>query len=199
MKLSDKKHWGDFIYGLIYPGFVGSMIYELIPQTKAEFTIDAYFTIPTILKIGITLFYSLDYLHLYGDMHDMVKEEKRNWTYLLCDVFSSLFFFLTFVSVKVEHYGLSLFFISLIPLFFFLYKRPNRYDRYYNIPYFTLSITIGFLYFINSRYNLNWTIFRTAETFLLYFVLISFSVYIIYVFLYYELLSKEEDKRLYGK
>lgn len=199
MKLFNKKHWGDFIYGLIYPGFVGSMIYELIPQTKEEFTFESYFTISTILKILITFFYSLGYLHLYGDMNAIVKEEKRSWTYLLCDVFSSLFFFLTFVSVKVEHFGLGLILISLNPIFFFWYKRANQKDRSFHIPYMIASIGIGVLYIINSIFNLNWALFSNLKTLLLFFVTISFVIYLFYVFCFYENYSKAVDKQLYKR
>ena len=97
MKLTNKLHWDGFIYGLIYPGFVGSMIYELIPATKAEATFSNYFTFETLTKIIITLFYCTDYLHLYGDIHPRIKPEERSWTYLWCDALSSVFFFLAFV------------------------------------------------------------------------------------------------------
>ena len=54
MRLKDKYHWNGFIYELIYPGFVGSMIYELIPTTKTDASFTTYFTMPVVIKIFIT-------------------------------------------------------------------------------------------------------------------------------------------------
>jgi len=174
MKLNDKLHWDGFIYGLVYPGFVGSMIYELIPATKADATFSNYFTFDTLTKIVITLFYCTDYLHLYGDIHPKTKPEDRSWTYLWCDVLSSLFFFLAFVMVKLQHYQFSLYFISVIPLFFMTYKWENLTDRYFHIPYLALSLL--FAIFISKE----------SVSMLLYFSLVSFAIYLVYVFYYHD-------------
>src|SRR5687768_4931171 len=127
MQIGSKKHWDIFIYGLLYPGFVGSMIYELIPPDDS--TAATYWTIDTGTKWLITLFYCVDYLHLYGDMHERVKQEKRNSRYLWCDVGSSVFFFLSFVFVKHSSYLFALIFIGLVPLFFLIYKWSNKFDK----------------------------------------------------------------------
>lgn len=195
MKLNDKYHWDGFIYNLIYPGFVGSMIYELIPATKSEATFASYFTLSTSIIIFITLFYCVDYLHLYGDMHTRYKTEKRSSLYLMCDVASSLFFFFAFVMVKLEHYQFALFFIAFIPLFFTTYKFKNKADKYFHIPYSLLSIATWILCLLSLHKV--WEIkFITddAQT-LFWFSVVSLSFYCIYVFFYYDRFSKNYDPK----
>lgn len=199
MKLNSKEHWNELIYGLIYPGFVGSMIYELIPQTKSDATIPEYFTKATIIKIVITLFYLLDFLHLYGDMHAIVKPKMRKRIYLICDVLSSFFFFFAFVAVKLDVYWLSIIFVSLIPLWFLLYKVQNKFDKYFHSIYLIVSLLGMVLFCANYWFNLKVDLISNQIDFLLYFVSGSFVIYLFYVFYYYEYLSKSEDAKIYLK
>ena len=65
MKISDKRTWDKVIYGLIYPGFLGSMLYELIPTDATLFTFSFFFkTAENYIRYGILIFYILDYIHL---------------------------------------------------------------------------------------------------------------------------------------
>jgi hypothetical protein len=196
MQISSKKHWDIFIYGLLYPGFVGSMIYELIPSDKSAST--DYLVIDTGTKFLITLFYCVDYLHLYGDMHDMVKPENRGKEYLVCDVGSSLFFFLSFVFVKHNAYIWALLFIAIVPLFFLVYKWPNKEDKKVH-PWFLGATLIGLLLYIITYYIMPGWKFYESKWFLFWFVLIEFSVYSYYVFVYYNGKPKKEDEKLYPK
>ncbi len=198
MKFKDKYHWNNFIYDLIYPGFVGSMIYELIPTTRTDDSFEAYFTMPTIIKIVITIFYCVDYLHCYGDMNPKVKTENRSWIYLLCDVASSVFFFLAFVMVKLEHFQKALFFIAFIPLFFIPFKRKNRSDRYFHIPYLVISLLVAFLSILSLNKIIEIRFITNAESILFWYTLISLIIYCVYVFYYYEKYSKPEYKKVYG-
>ena len=34
MRIKDNKTWDKLIYGLLYPGFLGSLIYELVPTQE---------------------------------------------------------------------------------------------------------------------------------------------------------------------
>lgn len=192
MKITSKYHWDKFIYGLLYPGFVGSMIYELIPQNEDE--INHLWATEKLIKIFITLFYCIDYLHLYGDMDRIVVLEKRSKTYLFCDVFSSIFFFACFVCVKLNQIDHAIIILSIIPVLFLLYKRKNKFDLYFHIPYTVLSFTIGIIFFIDKYYNLNW--FDYGK-FLLYFVISSFTTYSFYVFIYYNKKSWATDLIIY--
>jgi len=174
MKLNDKVHWDGFIYGLIYPGFVGSMIYELIPANAEEAKISNYFTVVTGIKIIITLFYATDYLHLYGDIHPRVKVEERSATYLWCDVASSLFFFFAFVSVKLGHYEWALWLMAILPIWFTIYKWKNEFDKPFNIIYLGLSVLS--CVFIASN----------DTTTLILFCGASFLIYLGYVFYFFD-------------
>jgi cbb3-type cytochrome oxidase subunit 3 len=166
------------------------MIYELIPQTTDE--LDSYLTTETGIKILITFFYSVDYLLLFGDMNETIKTENRSWCYILCDVFSSLFFFFAFVSVKIGHDEFGLLFMSLIPVLFFTYKRKNRNDKKVHIWYAILSSLIGIFFFIN--YSSKWIHEINYQKLLFWFVLVSLVIYITYVFWYYEKFSKNKQK-----
>ena len=185
MKLFSKTHWSEFIYGLLYPGFIGSMIYELIPQTNAV-SFFRYFTWATIIKILITIFYCVDYLHLYGDMNSRYEEEERSVIYFLSDVFSSLFFFLAFVMVKLGNYTSAVFFIASVPAFFLAYKWKNTSDRKFHLPYMLSSFSIFILYVIHEKMHLHWLLFSNPEYFLFTFILASLCVYTFYVFVYFE-------------
>ena len=196
MKLNNKKHWDSFIYGLIYPGFVGSMIYELIPQENG-ITLATYFTLQTIVKIIITMFYCIDYLHLYGDMHEVVPENKRSGAYLLCDFISLLLFFLSFVFVKIEHYYWSLVLLTIIPILFFTYKRKNKSDKKFFTFYISLNLLVTVLLGLNVLFNLDFRFFSNAILTLLIFSLLSFIIYCFYVVFYYEKYSRKIDIEIY--
>lgn len=198
MKLKDKYHWDGFIYELIYPGFVGSMIYELIPTTKTDASFTTYFTMPVIIKILITLFYCVDYLHCYGDMNPKVKIENRSWMYLLSDVASSFFFFFAFVMVKLEHFQAALFFIVFVPIFFIPYKSKNGTDKFFLIPYFSLSIAVAVVLFLSLNKILKINFITDSMITLFWFTLVSLIIYCVYVFYYFEKYSKPEYKKLYG-
>jgi hypothetical protein len=78
MKISHKQTWDKLIYGLIYPGFLGSMLYEFVPTEKSQFTFDYFWstfsrTPENYLRCMILVFYFLDYVHLYGDMERALK------------------------------------------------------------------------------------------------------------------------------
>ena len=187
MKLSDKKKWGIFIYGLLYPGIVGSMIYELIPPDK-NFTFDSHYIIPTIIKVIITLFYSVDFLHLYGDMNALADDKERTPIFLICDVLTSICLFGAFVAVKYDCYGSGIFFISLIPLIFlsYKYKKTTWKDRLFLFIYVDISFVIAILYFSNSLFNWKCTFMDNSQLFLMIFVIFSFFIYAYYVFYFYE-------------
>jgi hypothetical protein len=194
MKLKDKYHWNAFIYELIYPGFIGSMIYELLPTTKTDTSLATHLTVPVLTKALITIFYCVDYLHCYGDLNPKIKTENRSWIYLLCDVASSLFFFFAFVMVKLDQFQTALYLIAVVPVFFINYKGENTSEKKFHIPYLLISILTAFFCFLylnratsdNSRVHSNLLLF--------WFTLFSLIIYCIYVFYYYEKYSKPEYK-----
>jgi hypothetical protein len=198
MKIADKISWNNFVYGLLYPGFVGSMIYELMPFTSNETNANHYFSLSTLIKLIITLFYCVDYLHLYSDMHPIVPDEKRTWRYLLSDVGSSVFFFLAFVFVKISLYWVAVIFMALVPVFFSNYTKANKADLCFTLPYSIMSLITGFVFLISFFLVKKAQFYSTDKIFLLWFSLASFIIYCIYVFYYYDKFSKKADSEIYG-
>jgi hypothetical protein len=199
MKLKDKYHWNAFIYELIYPGFIGTMIYELIPTTKSAVSLATHLNFSTLTKILITIFYCVDYLHCYGDLNPKIKTENRTWIYLLCDVASSLFFFFAFVMVKLEQFQTALYLIAVVPVFFVNYKRENKREKKFHIPYLLISILAAFFCFLYLNQPAENSPGASASLLLFWFTFFSLITYCIYVFYYYEKYSKPEYKKLHEK
>jgi hypothetical protein len=194
-KVFSKSHWDKFIYGLLYPGFVGSMFYELIPTAKGDLTM-AYFGWEWRIKFVITLFYILDYFHLYGDMHEIVPQDSRTKWFLICDIFSSLCFFTAFVLVKMHYLQFALIPIAIVPIFFLIYKWDNFFDRLYHIPYVALGISIG-LYYCFKYFPAEIVPFGfSLEIFLFIFIVVSLLIYAFYYVFYFEWYCKDENIRL---
>ena len=191
MKIHSKFHWDTFIYGLLYPGFLGSMIYELVDHAKDVNSLSKYFTLTVIIEVIITFFYCLDYLHLYGDMHPIITQKYRNKWYYFCDVFSCLLFFFSFVFVKINKPDYSMVCISLIPLLFLIYKFKIKSDRLFHVGYVAWGLITNVILF---RFNL----LNNLQS-LLAFSSSSFGVYIVYVFWFYEKVSKEKYSSAYPK
>jgi hypothetical protein len=90
MRYNDTNSWDTFVYSLIYPGFLGSMIYEIIPSSNSAADLLKFWTLATLIKILITLLYCLDYLHLYADMEKVAAKQKSGW-YVWCDILVSFY------------------------------------------------------------------------------------------------------------
>lgn len=196
-KIFSPPHWDKFIYGLLYPGFVGSMFYELIPPDKENFNW-RFLDLAWQIKFAITAFYILDYFHLYGDMHEAIEEDKRDTSYLICDIFSSVGFFAAFFFVKVEHSLWALLAIAVVPLFFLYYKRRNKYDRRFYFPYVITSVVVGITFFALFSFEAI-VLSLTLDQFLFYFTWVSFLIYLGYYLVSYEWFSKAEDAKIYKK
>jgi len=198
MKIRSIEHWDKFVYGLLYPGFVGSMLYELILADKQQANAANYISVVYFIKVVITLFYCVDYLHLYGDMHEVTKDYKRDKIYIWCDILSSVFFFASFVAVKLEHYTWALIFISLVPVFFTAYKLRNIYDRKYQFKYTAGSLALAFILILCQKHCIRCSFFDNVTYNLLGFTIVSLVTYSYYVFCYYDKKSLKEDKEIYG-
>lgn len=194
--LFSKSHWSKFTYGLLYPGFLGSMFYELMPANRMDLSL-SHFDLTWIIECIITCFYMLDYFHLYGDMNELVENNRRDYIYVVCDIMSSVSFFLAFLLVKLDYFAQAIIVISLIPLFFLFYKRHNKYDRFFYLPYTFVSLTTGFLFAVFFMYNKPGQIVN-ADAFLFGFAAISFSIYLFYCLIYYPYKSQEIDMVLYS-
>src|SRR5437016_4165751 len=61
MRINDASAWEDFIYALVYPAVLGSMVYDLL-----QFGFPP--KVPEITSISVAALYCLDYLHLRNDL-----------------------------------------------------------------------------------------------------------------------------------
>ena len=80
-RLSNKKTWDRVIYGLIYPGFLGSMLSRAHTPNSADFSAE-YFLLRSDnhIRYLILAFYFLDFIHLF-DMHDAMKDVEERLRY----------------------------------------------------------------------------------------------------------------------
>lgn len=193
MKMSDKRTWDKLIYGLIYPGFLGSMLYELIPTDKSNFTF-AFFTTPdNFIRYLILIFYFLDYVHLYGDMESVIRDpNKKDLVYFTCDVLTCLGYLISFIALKIPNYNFTIFVFGVLPWLFLSYKRKNTADRKYFVPYgvVTTLITLYKLICIIGKYQP----FVEDRDLAILMMIVSVSVYAAYVLKYYEEYSASLDE-----
>ena len=195
MKLTDKKTWDKVIYGLIYPGFLGSMLYELVPADASKFTLTFFFSTPdNHLRYGILIFCLLDYIHLYGDMDAVIVDPNRkSLTYFLCDFLSSCGYVASFIALKLPNYVVTIVVFGIIPWIFLTYKFKNRADRTFLTRYGVLTSLI-------VLYRIALSIFESlpyvTDQFLAFSVIgLNIVAYSIYIFKYYEKRSKQIDEQ----
>lgn len=171
---NNKPAWNEFLYGLIYPGFLGSMLYDLLPPEngKAHFCICILF-----IKLFITFYYCLDYLHLYNDMKKIPIGERPKF-YMTSDLFTSGILLSAFFCVKFELYPASIVLLTLIPFSTLLYKWPIKRDRKYFLG-FGISLLIYTLVCFITYPNY-------LKNELLMLAALMLSTYLYYVFFYFE-------------
>lgn len=198
MKMSNKKSWDRLIYGLIYPGFLGSMLYELIPTSGSDFTGAHFLTIDNGIRYAIIFFYSLDYLHLYGDMDDVIKDpEKKPLSYFVVDIVTCIGYVAAFVALKIPRHWPTLLVFGLVPWLFLWYKRRNVHDRRFLIPYGCVTACLLIYRAVLCRIFPD-LIVVSDRTLALLFVLTSVLVYWFYVGCFYENGSRQIDEVIYS-
>jgi hypothetical protein len=171
-----KNRLSAVIYGLIYPAFLGNMIYDLLLGIRT--TTKHPFTFPDICICGvIVLFSTVDYLHLTGDMNKIVPAEKRSLIYMLADALMPFFLFGGFVCFKEEHYLTGTLLIGGIPGLLLLYKFKNKPSRNFFYWYAGVSILLGvMLTFTSFTYN------RELILAIATFSLITYVIYIVWIY-----------------
>lgn len=199
MKMSDKETWNKIIYGLIYPGFLGSMLYELIPSDKSNFTGSFFSTPDNFIRYLILFFYFLDYAHLYGDMDGVIVDPNRKsvW-YFLCDIISCIGYLFSFIALKAPpNYFITIIVFGIVPWLFLMYKWRNKADRKYYFPYglVTIAIAIYRCLYIGRSNDLP----VRDQDLAISMMILSVSFYLIYVIGYYEEKSAPIDKKVYQK
>jgi hypothetical protein len=183
-----KTRFDKLTYNLIYPAFIGNMIYDLLLRklswSSGELVYPNLFTC-----IVIVIFLIIDFMHLHGDMNEIVSSpQNKSWRYILIDIITSTFVFLSFVFFKEGHLEVGLLFFTLIPFGILWYKWKNRnakkYFKYYSLIGFVFSLLIYFTRGINLKYQ---------ESILIY-TLISTLTYLYFIGCFYVQKCKAEDE-----
>jgi hypothetical protein len=197
MKILDRTHYNDFLYGLIYPGFIGTMIVDILPLQLDRANISDLYKLETLVKISITAFYCLDFLHLYADMNPKFIGKKRSWAYIVCDFCSSLILFAVFLSIKWHHQHWGIILFSIVPSIILIYKKNNESDWKYFVPYSLISFLLGIFFFSIIYFSDKINTAASMNT-LFFFNICSLLVYAFYVFYYYNKYSSKRDEILSG-
>jgi len=64
MNIEDNKAWDDAVYTLLYPGILGSMIFNATEFFRGAQPFDWFH----IAQVLIVVLFGLDYLHMYADL-----------------------------------------------------------------------------------------------------------------------------------
>lgn len=195
MKKSDKRSWDKLIYGLIYPGFLGSMLYELIPVGGSDFTATHFLTRDNFIRFAIIFFYSLDYVHLYGDMDGLIKNpEKKSLSYFVVDILTCLGYVAAFIALKIPRYWPIFVVFGLAPWLFLCYKRRNVHDKKFFVLYGCGAFLIVIYRALCAKYPRLLVV--DIRTLALLFVVANVVVYWYYVGWFYEKRSRFYDERV---
>jgi hypothetical protein len=138
-KINKKKScWvnvDEVVHKLIYPALLGSMIYGFIYdfhiKDENECCWQLYF------KIGIVIFYLLDYYHLYTFMEKSFPKRKGN-PWCVC-IDCAVAVLLTLVFLQVVPYLL----LCILPFLFGKYARELITNKSISVGHFVSGVIIG--------------------------------------------------------
>jgi hypothetical protein len=122
-----------FVYNLIYPALLGSMIYDMLPYKQET----EYF-----IKLSIVILYLIDYIHLYLFMNDKFKRTKKSSWYISLDLIISLLLFVGFKSAYI-HPLLTIWTITFVPICFLIYNILLDFKINFYLIYSSLSILVA--------------------------------------------------------
>lgn len=117
------ENLSKIVYLLIYPGILGSMLYDILPLDfdligqSYTWEIEPF----SVLKLIILFFYLLDYWHLYFVMENNYKDTARiKFSYVFLDL---LVAFLLLLAIKSVNGDIRITFLAmaLIPVCFAIY------------------------------------------------------------------------------
>lgn len=122
MKLSDDAAWASLVYNLIYPGVLGSMIYDCVQVARAPGPGNwFYFT-----QIFIVILYSTDYLHLYLDLR---SQDRKRGAWLIADGLIPVLFGVAYWSMIREDFRWLFVVLPIVTLLVLVYPCPPGWRR----------------------------------------------------------------------
>lgn len=160
-------------YGLIYPAFIGNMIYDLVlftfdTNTKIEWENENF---GIITGFFIVIFYSLDYILLHSDLDYRTTKSQKDYIYTLGDFVTSCLFFLAFVFSKFDKIDTSVICLALIPIIFLIYNWRLNVYKWFNVLFGIVSLlTMGCYFYFKPN----------PETFFLVMAISFTGIYFFY-------------------
>jgi hypothetical protein len=187
-----KRRFSKLTYNLIYPAFIGNMIYDLLLR-KLAWSNDNLTSYNFWICLTIIFYLLFDFMHLQSDMEKIVSESnKKTWKYILIDILTSFLIFFSFVFFKESNniVGLSLF--TFIPIGILYYKWKNKKARNYFLIYSIISFVFFVVLIMNSK-NQNFMVFVLIN------VVLSTLIYFYFISFYYIQKCEKEDLNIMEK
>jgi len=126
MDLKDNESWDKMIYSLLYPGVLGSMIYNTSECLRATHPFDWYY----LSQALVVILYTIDYLHLEGDLR---PEGVSSGLCRILDACIALLFGAVSWSMSREDFGRSFDLLVIIAILAVIYKCPPTWRKsWYN-------------------------------------------------------------------
>jgi len=186
------KKLDELTYGLIYPAFLGAMIYDIAQGIAEKGQLRGT---ALVICFMIVILNALDYMHLFADMKEVVKVRFHHFkgpVYIFCDIAGSCCFFISFLLIKYQHSFWAMILIGVVPGLTAIYKqtyavsdKDRRFATRYGIA-FGLLTALGACIFSCDCMIL---------PFLVFFVGLEVLVYFFYIFFLFPLYkSKNPDE-----
>ena len=156
------KNLDEVVHKLIYPALLGSMIYDIF---KFNFCDNWWY------KLGIVLFYLLDYYHVFTFLDKVYNKTKKRPKYIAIDFFVSVLLTLAF------HLDCPIFLCVIPPLFAIYAQGLIKKKLYDKIPLWSLHIAftlITICIYCCSSLNEVWLIYIMV---CFYFLLMLIEIY----------------------
>lgn len=119
MKLRDLRSWHKFVYGLVYPAVLGSMLYDILHVTSNWGSLQS-------VELSIIVMYCIDFLHLASDL-GTDSFPKGTWRDTVFDALIALTFGIAYWQISDRHLGAGYILLFIITLLFVLYNSvPSR-------------------------------------------------------------------------
>lgn len=166
----EQSAYSKFVYNLIYPAILGSILYSLLPLGSSQTYLIGFF---------IFTFYILDYIHLYFVMDNRFSQSQKNgFRYITFDLAVSVLLFIAYS--YNENHALGVLMVALIPICFLGYSVRLKYCvRFYKV--FTISTVIYALLFYFNFNRVDPFLNLSDEKAMLYLLAGMNIVYFIYV------------------
>jgi hypothetical protein len=110
----DLKTWRKFVYELVYPAVLGSMLYDVLHFKNVQYPGPI-----GLLKVAITLFYCADWYFLHAALH---VEENATPTAMVVDGLVALFLGVAYWLAFEEHPGAAFLLWCGVSVLFFIYS-----------------------------------------------------------------------------